>query len=455
MTVYKAIDLQHTASKNQFLLDYHGGKVPAVISGHTLGAISIKCSVDMGEHVAASTRYLGARLTAIGQVFDFQLTNIGAVIWVQSLLRVKGIPADAENYPYLLDYTYLAIDELTPGSIAGIVSSGTEAGVVGATVTVSKGGFSKSTTSIADGVFVIADIPVDTGYALVAAKTGYVSAGATVNVAEGAETSQNMAMVKHGSCVGVTKDQDGTALGSVPVTLTKVSPAISYSTTSDAVTGEFEIPSVIPNAGYVLTGVKALYVATPVTITVAEGTEKEQDLTLSEFGALAGTVTDETGNVEGGTVNIVAVDTTTPVLYTGTTIADGTYSILNVAPGTYDVWFSKANHVSAKTDDVVIVAATVETQNKVLGEYANYSGVITDGADPVVGATVEFYDAYPGTPAYTATSAALGAWTIPNIEPATYQMKISKALYNSTFVHDKVVAANEDIINSDHVITLI
>jgi len=192
MTAYYAIDLTHGSSKTNFLLDYHRGSVPAVIAGHTLGAISIKTDMDVGEHVAASTRYLGSRLATFGQVFDFQLTNIGGVIWIQSLTREKLAQMHA---PAILTYTYLAIDELTPGSIAGVVSSGTEAGVVGATVTVSKGGFSKSTTSIAAGVFVIEGVPVDTGYALVAAKTGYVSAGATVNVAEGAETSQNMAMV--------------------------------------------------------------------------------------------------------------------------------------------------------------------------------------------------------------------------------------------------------------------
>lgn len=446
------IAITDSDSKDLFLTDYYRGNVPAVDPLHTLGSLAVKTNLDMGDHVAASTRYLGSRLTKIGQVFDFLLVNGGGTIWIRSLVRVQPAGSDMA---VCYGPTYLAIDLLTPGSIAGVVSSGTEAGVVGATVTVTKGGFSKSTTSIALGVFVITDVPVDTGYALVAAKTGYVSAGATVAVAEGAETSQNMAMVKHGSVVGVTMDQDSTPMGSVPVTLDLDGLGYHYTATSDAVTGAFSFPSVVPNVGYTLSGTKALYVPTPVTITVAEGTEKEQDLTLSEFGALAGTVTDETGNVSGGTVNIVAVDTTTPVLYTGTTGVDGTYSILNVAPGTYDVWFSKANHVSAKTDDVVVTAATVETQDKVLGEYANYSGVIDDGADPIVGALVELYDAYPGTPAYTATSAALGAWTIPNIAPGTYQQKISKALYTPTFVLDKVIAVNEDVINDDHSLTII
>lgn len=364
MTAY-AIDLTHADSITWFRNDWHRHRVPAAPEGHSLGAVSIKTDVDVAAHTGALTRYLGSFDTSLGQVFAFLLDDGHGAYRIQPLLRTRA-PGNVTQ-ARLLDYTILAIDELTPGSVAGTVSSGTEAGVEGATVTIYKGGFSKQTTSGALGVFVIDGIPVDTGYNMTAAKTGYVSAGAS--------------------------------------------------------------------------GVE-----------ISEGTETEQDLTLSEFGALAGTVTDEDGNVSGGTVNVCAVDTTEPVLYTGTTGADGTYSILNVAPGTYDVWFEAANHVSAKTDDVTIAAAQVKTADKVLGEYANLSGKCTaaaGGAD-LEGVLVALYAVYPGTISYQATSAANGTYTIANIAPGTYQVRVSKTAFVTQFEPDyAALVADADIVNKN------
>jgi large repetitive protein len=157
-------------------------------------------------------------------------------------------------------------------------------------------------------------------------------------------------------------------------------------------------------------------------------------------------VTDETGNVEGATVNLCAIDTTTPVLYTATTIANGTYAIASVAVGTYDVWFSKANHVTAVTDDQAVVANTDKVVNKVLLEYGTLTGAITAPPDPE-GALVELYTVYPGTPAYSGAAGALpgGTYTIANIAPGTYQIKASLDGYTDKFIMDYVVAGDDDL----------
>jgi hypothetical protein len=318
-------------------------------SGGTQGTLVIDVGYTVATHTAGSTLFQGVgrnRLTGEREYY-FTLVN-GGTKWVESVAQqnIKTVGWEAK-------------DTVGVGICSGTCKDDAASALNGATVTITKGAFSKSATSAA-GVYSIADIPADSGYTLTVAKTGYTTASYTVEITENATTTQNVAAARNGS--------------------------------------------------------------------------------------MSGTVTDETGNVEGATVNLCAIDTTTPVLYTATTIANGTYAIASVAVGTYDVWFSKANHVTAVTDDQAVVANTDKVVNKVLLEYGTLTGAITAPPDPE-GALVELYTVYPGTPAYSGAAGALpgGTYTIANIAPGTYQIKASLDGYTDKFIMDYVVAGDDDL----------
>jgi hypothetical protein len=164
---------------------------------------------------------------------------------------------------------------------------------------------------------------------------------------------------------------------------------------------------------------------------------------------MSGTVTEEgPGNVEGAVVEVCAIDTETPVLYTATTAANGTYSIASVAVGTYDVWFRKAGtHVSAKTDDQAVVANTNKVVNKTLVQYGTVSGNITrtGGPIPVVGASVALYTVYPGAKTYEGITDGGADYTIANIAPGTYQVIISAALCDDKVILDYEILGDDDL----------
>ena len=246
-----------------------------------------------------------------------------------------------------------------------------------------------------------------------------------------------------GICSGTCKDDAAAALNDATVTITK--GAVSKSATSAA--GVYSIADIPADSGYTLTVEKTGYTTASYTVEITENATTTQNVVAARNGSIAGTVTDETGNVEGATVNVCAIDTTTPVLYTAETIADGTYAIASVAVDTYDVWFVKAGtHVGAKTDDQAVVANTAKTVDKVLAQYGSMTGTVTS-AGPVneENVVVSLYAAYPGTPAYTATTAADGTYTIATpILPGTYQIVFTKALYTTAFQMNYVVAADGD-----------
>lgn len=412
-------------------------------SGGTQGTLVIDVGYTVATHTAGSTLFqgVGRNLLTGEREYYFTLVN-GGTKWVESVAQqnIKTVGWEAK-------------DTVGVGIVSGAVSAGSGF-IEDADVTLTLGAYSQSTTSAATtGAYTFTGVPQANGYTVAATKTGYTGDSQTINVTENTTTTQNLTLVEYGIISGTCKDDAGVNLNDATVTITK--GAVTKTATSAA--GTYSIADVPVNTNYTLTVSKANYVTGSYTVNITEAATTTQNVVASRYGSMSGTVTDETGNVEGATVNVCAVDTTTPVLYTGTTIANGTYQIANVAPGTYDVWFSKSNHVSAKTDDQAVVAATDKVVDKVLGEYANLAGTITEaGPANVEGATVALYTTYPGTPAYSDDSGADGTYSITNIAPGTYQVRVSKTGYTPQFVADyTALIADADIVGYDFVLVAV
>lgn len=406
-------------------------------SGGTQGTLVIDVGYTVATHTAGSTLFQGVGRNRLTGEREYYFTLVdGATKWVESVAQqnIKTVGWEAK-------------DTVGVGIVSGAVSAGSGF-IAGATVTITKDAYSQSTTSAATtGAYSFTGVPQANGYTVAATKTGYTGDSQSVNVTENVTTTQNLTLVEYGTIAGTCLDDADAALNGATVTITK--GAVTETATS--ADGAYAITGVPVDTGYTLTVAKENYVTGSYTVDITEAAETTQNVVASRYGSMSGTVTDETGNVEGATVNVVDIDTTEPVLYTATTIANGTYQIANVAPGTYDVWFEATNHVSAKSDDQEVVAATDKVVDKVLGEYANISGTITEaGPANVEGALIALYTTYPGTPAYSDESAADGTWAITNVVPGTYQMRVSKTGYVTQFVADVAgLIADADIVDAD------
>ncbi|MEI8084088.1 MAG: S8 family serine peptidase, partial [Actinomycetes bacterium] len=124
-------------------------------------------------------------------------------------------------------------------------------------------------------------------------------------------------------------------------------------------------------------------------------------------GTLSGTVTSGGSPLAGVAVSV-------PGTATVTTLADGTYSVAGISPGTYSATYSKSKYAT-QTVSVVISSATTTTQNVALVPLPGaLAGIVTSGGSPLAGASVSV----PGTS--TVVTAANGTYSVAGISPGTY-----------------------------------
>jgi YD repeat-containing protein len=141
---------------------------------------------------------------------------------------------------------------------------------------------------------------------------------------------------------------------------------------------------------------------------------------------LSGVVTRQSDSsaVSGATVQALQGGA---VKKTATTASNGTYTISNLAVGTYDIKFSASGLGSAVQFAVSILGPT--TVNRALSSPGTVSGQVTqsNGTTAISGATAAIIQ--NGEPIATATTNGSGNYSIPNVGATSYQLQVSASGY--------------------------
>ena len=170
-------------------------------------------------------------------------------------------------------------------------------------------------------------------------------------------------------------------------------------------------------------------VSTAMVATVIAADEKAD-------GSLTGFVTDGIVPISGALVTLA------PGGYQDTTNLVGYYSISGIPEGTYTITVTASGYASWGTSK--IIAAGTNSQNVDLTAVTgSLSGIVGSGATPVSGATVVLN---PG--GYTATTGALGTYSIDNLTPGDYTVTVTATGYE-TWTGNKTVATGTNIQNVD------
>ena len=127
-----------------------------------------------------------------------------------------------------------------------------------------------------------------------------------------------------------------------------------------------------------------------------------------------------------------------------TTLGDGTYSIANLAPGTYDIRGSAAQYATQISSGVVVVAGSATTANLTLSPPGTILGRVTriDGVTPIVGAILKVFQGANVVAKVTAN--ASGDYTANTLSPGTYTVQASASGFDTSLSPNATVTANNN-----------
>jgi hypothetical protein len=242
-----------------------------------------------------------------------------------------------------------------------------------------------------------------------------------------------------GSIGGVVTDSVTTAAiagASVSYTGTKG----NGSTTTDS-GGNYAFSGVAPGS-YTVTASAGGHTTQAASVTVTAGTLSTKNFAMvPTAGSISGTVKDAQT-----TAGLVGASVTCTCGGSATTGTGGTYSIANVAPGTYSVTFSATGYVSQTIPGVVVTAGHGTTESPALTEDGSITGQVIDSVThaAIVGATVSC--TCQGT---NATTNGSGNYSFLNVAPSnTYSVTFSATGYGSQTVNNvMVIAGNTTTVN--------
>lgn len=156
-----------------------------------------------------------------------------------------------------------------------------------------------------------------------------------------------------------------------------------------------------------------------VVVTVADHASGGMPFTVVVPGSIAGAITSASGGnpIANATVVATSMGTTAGVT---TTAADGSYSIANLDPGSYELRMAAAGYSDEIRQNVIVTAATTTSVNVAMSAPGAVSGRVTetDGVTPIGGAAVSVYAGSNRIGAANTDSA--GDYTVVSLHPGSF-----------------------------------
>jgi len=292
-----------------------------------------------------------------------------------------------------------------------------------------------SGVTLDDGSFAIGNIAPG-NYTALLSKDGYVTAEVAQVVVEGARTAviePPMLRVIGGSVAGSVTLSRGEDFAGIGI-LAERTDGVGVFSTYTNLTGSFRFPS-LPTGVYTLTASRAGFSSAVIDSVVVEVGDEKTGLAFGQLGPAIGTITGKVilegrDSHEGSLVTARNNDEST-LSYTATTDTDGVFVVSDVQPGPYLLVVSHEGYVAS--NDVSVTVATNQIysiDDIILGSsLGRVRGTVTleSGIDHT--GTLVLAESEDGSQTYTASTSAIGEFSLAGMEPGRYRISSSKDGY--------------------------
>ncbi|MGH9331934.1 MAG: beta strand repeat-containing protein [Vicinamibacterales bacterium] len=180
----------------------------------------------------------------------------------------------------------------------------------------------------------------------------------------------------------------------------------------------------------IVTTVPSTATTGPIVVTVSNQPSNGLAFTVIIPGTIGGTITRATGGAALAGATIQAVHTGI-IKATATSAANGTYTIPNLDPGTYDVRVHATGYSSEVRSNTVVVPETTTTVDVAMSQPGSISGKVTqaDGVTPLVGAAVTLF--LGGIEKGSASTNATGDYSVSGLHVGAYTVQAAFVGYRT------------------------
>lgn len=288
-----------------------------------------------------------------------------------------------------------------------------------------------NTTTIENGTYTLGNVMPGT-YTITFSAAGFVSrsnAGVTIAANQHIQNNNVNLLPMYSSISGKVTDTSGNALAGVLV----IADATHQIITSN--NGSFTINNLRGGKYKLSFSSSQFHPFSTDTITISAG----QDTTLTTVAlsymrsSIQGVITDLHGKLLSG------VNVTIAGVADATSIADGSYTLANILPGSYNISLSHGDYLPTSVSNVVLTADEHKTgvDAQMIYKCGWIKGTVTDSLiNPLAGVTVSTDQTH------STTTNETGLYTLSSLSAGKYKL---------SFSHNDYVSVNSDSIavNSD------
>ena len=279
-------------------------------------------------------------------VYDVSAIQDGFVPTAKSVTVREGVPITPLNF---------MLERTVPFTLTGRVTDTTGAPIA-ATVRLTQNSPVPgiiTTKTDSKGQYSITMYPgsYNGDYTLEVTALGFASQSVTITILNGDNPVVNFTLLKQGILTGHVTDERDLPLGGASVSL-------GAPQTFTDVRGLYSI--MLDPGQYTETVTLTGFRTNVASVTISVGGTLVHDVTLARAvpGSITGTVTDDNGAALDATVAIPGASTRTD--------ADGSFTVANVPPGTYEATASAGRHYTADTETVTVNEGQATAVNFIL-----------------------------------------------------------------------------------------